>query len=190
VAKVKNNLVLHGISGMLGKQIVVRAQKDGTYVVSAAPKRAENAPVTEAQKAQQQRFKDAVTYARGARNMKVYQDAAKARKRTAHLVAVADFLHPPEIQAIDVSAYTGAVGQTIAITATDDVQVKTVGVLIAAEDGTLVEKGAAVVSTENASLWTYTATAAAGAKAVKIIVDVADLTGHVTEKTQALAAHA
>jgi len=188
MAKVRNNLVIHGLSGMLGKQLVIRRQKDGSFVVGAAPKRSDSATLSDAQKAQRQRFRDAVVYARGARGAPEYQEAAKARKTSAHLVAVADFLHPPEIEAIDASGYTGAAGQRITITAIDDVRVKTVGVLISTEDGTFIEKGAAVISPENPSQWTYMATAAASSETVKIVVDVADLAGHVTEKTAQVSA--
>jgi hypothetical protein len=99
---------------------------------------------------------------------------------------MADFLHPPEIEAIDVSAYHGAVGETIGITATDDVKVETVGVVITTADGTLVEKGSAAQS--DATRWTYTATKAAPAGDVKVIVDVADLANHVTEQTEPVSA--
>ena len=48
--------------------------------------------------------------------------------------------------------------------------VKTVGVLIATEDRTLVEKGSAVRSSTNNNQWVYTATANAPASSVKIVV--------------------
>jgi hypothetical protein len=173
---------------MLGKQLVVRRQKDGSFVVAAAPHRNPDATVSDAQKQQQAKFKQAILYARGAKNLPEYEAAAKARGISTHNVAVADFLHPPEIQAIDLSAYHGAVGQTIGITAVDDVKVNTVGVLITTDDGKVVERGAAVVTATDATRWTYTATAAAPSQAVKVVVDVADLAGHVTEKVEALAA--
>jgi len=182
VAKVTNNLVIHGLSGMLGKQIVVRRMKDGTFIVSAAPRRRTDAPLSEAQKAHLERFRRAVLYAKSARTRPEYQEAAKARGLSAQNVAVADFMHPPEIQSVDLSGYDGAAGQTIAITAVDDVLVKTVGVRITTADGTVVEKGTAVVSTDDPALWTYQATAAAPSGAVKVVVDAADLAGQVTEK--------
>lgn len=114
----------------------------------------------------------------------MYAEPAKARRQSSFNVAVADFLHPPEIQDIYVSSYKGATGETIAITATDDVMVKTVGVLIAADDGTLVEKGSAVRSTTNPNQWFYTATTTAPSASVKIVVDVADLAGQVVELSE------
>ena len=187
MAKVRNNLVIHGLSGMLGKQLVVRAKKNGSFVVAAAPRRGAGPP-SDAQKQQRERFRQALLYAKGAQAREEYQEAAAARGQSARNVAVADFMRPPEIRAIDLSGYDGAPEQTIRITAVDDVKVNTVGILIATEDGNLVEKGSAIASANDGTLWTYTTTAAAPHSAVKIVVDVADLAGHVTEKTEALAA--
>lgn len=182
MAKVRSNLVLHGLSGMLGKQIVIRKSKDG-YVLSAAPDRS-GLVMSAAQKAHQDQFRQAIAYSKGARSQPEYEAAAEARGLSTHNVAVADFLHPPEITKLDVSEYHGDVGQPIVITAIDDVKVKSVGVLISAEDGTFVEKGAAQQSTTDATLWTYTTTAKAKTGAVKIVADAADLAAHVTEEVE------
>ncbi len=61
---------------------------------------------------------------------------------------------------------------------------KTVGVMIVNDDGSLVEKGTAVADNANANEWLYTTKCAAGSSSVKIVVDVADLAGQVAEVTQ------
>lgn len=165
--------------GMIGKQVVVRKGGDGGHVVSAAPHRA-NVELSEAQKANLERFRQAIAYSRGAKSQPEYAQAAEARGMSTHNVVVADFLRPPEITKVDISGYHGEVGQPIVITAIDDVKVKAVVVLIAADDGRLVEKGAAVQAATDATHWTYTATAKAAANAVKIVADAADLADHVT----------
>ena len=80
------------------------------------------------------------------------------------------------------SAYTGAAGQSITITAVDDVKVKSVSVSIANDDGTVVEKGSAVVSAQNPDQWLYTTSAAASSASVKVVVDAADLPGKLPKK--------
>ena len=183
MAKILNNLVIHGLSGMLGKQVVIRRQKNGQYVLCAAPgRRAQE--LSTAQKQQQERFRQATVYAKGAQDTPEYQQLAKARGQTAYNVGIADFLHPPEIQHVDLSAYQGGAGQIIAVTAVDDVQVKTVGVRIATQDGTLVEKGSAMRSADSANQWHYTTTATAPSSLVNVIVEAADLAGHVVEATE------
>jgi hypothetical protein len=183
MAKVEQNLVIHGLSGMLGKQVVVRRQKNGEYVLAAAPGH-RTREMTEAQKQHLDRFRQAILYAKGAQKNAEYQDLAKARGHSAYNVAVADFLHPPEIQHIDIAGYHGAAGQTITITAVDDVKVKEVGVLLATDAGVLVEKGSATTSAENGHVWLYKTTAAAPSAAVKIVVDVADMAGQIAEETE------
>jgi hypothetical protein len=183
MAKVANNLVIHGLSGMLGKQVVVRRQKNGEYIVAAAPGHSSH-ELSEAQKQHRERFRQAILYAKSAQETPEYKDVAKARGQSAYNVAVADFLHPPEIQQIDLAGYKGAANESITVTAIDDMKVKTVGVMIVNDDGTLVEKGTAVVSPSAANQWVYKTTAAAGSASVKIVVDVADLAGQVAEVSQ------
>ncbi len=183
MAKVKNNLVIHGLSGMLGKQVVIRRQKNGEYILAAAPGRSTH-ELSDAQKQHQEKFRQAILYAKAAQGSTEYQELAKSRGQSNFNVAVADFMHPPEIQHIDLASYKGAPGESIRITAVDDVMVKTVGVLIATDDGTLVEKGAAVPVPNAPNQWLYTATAAAPSASVKIVVDVADLAGQVTEESE------
>ncbi len=183
MAKIQNNLIIHGLSGMLGKQVVVRRMKNGQYVLSAAPAN-RSQDVSAAQKEQRERFRQAILYAKGAQGMAEYQDVAEARGVSAFNVATADFLHPPEVQKIDVSGYHGAIDETIHIMATDDVKVKTVGVMIVNDDGTLVEKGTAVAGTANTNEWLYTTKCAAASSSVKIVVDVADLAGQVALVTE------
>ena len=153
---------------MIGKQVVIRKTKTERTSwllrrIEAAAQHRSSRDVSEAQKAHQERFRQAIDYSRGARDLPEYQQAAESRGTSVHNVAVADFLRPPEITAIDVSDYHGEVGQPIVITATDDVKVKSVGVLIAGENGTFIEKGAASVSPTDATRWTYTATVKAPA---------------------------
>ncbi len=180
MAKIQSNLVIHGLSGMLGKQVVVRRLKNGQYVLSAAPHR-RSRELSVAQKAHLEKFRQAIVYAKGAQGAPEYQDIARARELSAYNVAIADFLHPPEIRQIDLSSYHGKADDTIAIFAVDDVKVKTVGVMIVNDDGTLVEKGTAVVADQNSNQWLYTTKCAAGSTSVKIVVDVADLAGQVAE---------
>ena len=131
MAKVRGNLILQGVSGMIGKQLIIRKQKDGTYVLTAAPVVRAGREPTPAQKQQQERFRQAVLYAKAAKGKPEYEPVAEARGVSTFNVATADFFHPPEILDIDVSGYTGAAGETITIKAVDDVKVTKVGVLIA-----------------------------------------------------------
>lgn len=184
MAKVRNNLVLHGVSGMIGKQLVVRKRKGGEYVLSAAPSVAYGQEPTQKQKQQQEHFRQAVLYAKAAKNKPEYEPIAKSRGVSTFNVATADFFHPPEILDIDLSKYTGAPAEVITIKAVDDVKVTTVGVLIADDNNVLIEKGNAVVSPQDPHVWTYKTTVGVPVFSVKVLIDVADLAGQVTEQVK------
>jgi len=91
-------------------------------------------------------------------------------------VNVSGIIHPPEIHRIDISHYTGKAGESIEITAGDDINVPSVGVLIVSDDGVVVERGSAILSDRNPYSWTYVTKTASASRSVKIIVDVADVT--------------
>ncbi len=66
MAKIRSNMILHGVSGMIGKQIVIRQGKDGRGVLAAPPIVAEDREVSPKQKEQQEKFRQAIFYAKGA----------------------------------------------------------------------------------------------------------------------------
>jgi hypothetical protein len=89
---------------------------------------------------------------------RAYQRFAKVRNRRFDRVPVSDYLTPPEIEEIDLSAYQGRPRDVIRVLAFDDVQVVSVEVEIHTAAGVLVEKGEAKAAHD---VWTYVASAAA-----------------------------
>ena len=187
MAKVAKNIVLFGASGKLGDQIVIR-QRGGTTILSQAPGERKQEP-TEAQKVQQERFQEAVIYAKtqiaDADAKAEYAEKATGLK-SAYNVAVADFFHAPDIDEIDVTNYKGAVGETIRVRATDDFKVVQVQLSIYNADGTLVAQGDAEQQ-DNQLDWVYTATAAnESTEGDKIVVRASDKPGHIAEEEQVM----
>jgi hypothetical protein len=131
----------------------------------------------------QKRFQQAVIYAKVANstpemNERYIAKAKKLKGMTAYNVAVADFYNAPNIDTVDLSAYTGAAGDEIRIIASDDFAVKSVNVHISNVDGTLVEEGEAVSTVEN--LWIYTAVVDnENPEGYKIVVTASDFPGNV-----------
>lgn len=181
MAKSKNNVITHGLSGKIGDLLIFR-QVHGQTVVS---KVAEPPTTTsEKQAAHRKRFQQAVLYAKAAvespETGKLYKAAAKKGKRVFNL-AVADFFNAPDIDSIDVSEYSGNAGDRILVTATDDFAVKSVSVRIVNADGSLVEDGEAVQST--GALWIYTAAQNnENLEGDKIVITVADLPGNLSSE--------
>lgn len=56
-------------------------------------------------------------------------------------MALADFLHPPEILGVDLDGYSGKAEEIIKISAADDFCVKDVRVMIHKQNGKLIEEG-------------------------------------------------
>lgn len=136
------NIVIHGLSGKFGDDIVFRQYGDKTIATKSPGK---YPPPTDAQQQHRSRFQQACFYWKGIKNNQQVLDnykAAAGEGQTAYNIALADFLQGPDIEEIDVSAYTGKPGQIIRIKATDDFKVIAVNVSICNADGTLVEEGA------------------------------------------------
>ncbi|UOQ98419.1 hypothetical protein MUN81_02775 [Hymenobacter sp. 5317J-9] len=188
MAKVKNNIVTQGLSGTLVGQLVFRQTSRGT-VVSVAPQ-APSGPPTAGQTAQRERFQQAVLYAKGQSQdpavLAEYADEAKAQDISVYNVLLRDFMQAPNIGDVDLSQYTGKVGDVIGITATDDHAVQSVHVKIENSDGSLVEEGDAQQQADP-NQWRYTATARnASLAGDKITVSATDNPGHSVSKTRTL----
>jgi hypothetical protein len=187
MAQSKNNVLTHGLTGLVGDMIVFRSRGGKTFV-STKPKERTGEP-SENQKLHQGRFQEAILYAKTA----IADPATKAEysksitgNETAYNIAVADFFHAPDIKDVDLSNYSGKIGETITIRATDNFKVTEVSVSIFNADGTEVEHGLAVLSA-NGIDWLYTATAEnASLNGDRIVIRASDLPGNVTEEEKNL----
>ncbi|WP_310396609.1 hypothetical protein [Hymenobacter sp.] len=188
MAKVKNNIVTQGLSGMLGGQLVFRQTSRGTEV-SVAPQ-APTGPPTAGQTAQRTEFQQAVIYAKGQNQDPAVQAAygaeAKAQNLSVYNVLLRDFMQAPNITDVDLDEYTGQVGELIVVTADDDHAVKSVAVKIENSDGTLVEEGPAQRQADP-NLWHYRTTAPnASLAGDKITVTATDNPNHSTIASRTL----
>jgi hypothetical protein len=156
---------------------------DGKTIVSKTPEQPKTA--TEKQKMHRQRFQEAILYAKMATDDPETKSVYKSVSKRPFNLAVADFFHAPDIHAVDLSTYTGTVGEEIRITVSDDFAVKSVHVTIRNTDGTLVEEGEAVRRAGN--LWIYTATQNnENLSGDKILITASDLPGNITEEEKTL----
>jgi len=186
MAKVGNNILTHGLKGMVGDLIVFR-QRDGKTIVSSKPEH--HSPMSEAQLHHIQQFQEAVIYAKSVlcdpEKRDAYQHAAK-QGQTAYNVALADFLKAPHIEEIDVSGYNGQPGSSIRVRAVDDFKVVEVSVEIQNAEGKELEHGNAVCAV-NGLDWIYTATVQnIQLTNDKIIVRISDNPGHLVESSKVI----
>jgi hypothetical protein len=180
MAKSENNIITHGLSGKVGDMLVFRTV-NGKTIVSVPPS-GHHAP-TEKQKQQQSRFQEAVIYGKTVmvtpESRALYETSIEAGQ-SVYQVALADFMKAPDIKEVDVKNYTGAVGSTIRIRATDSFMVQSVNVTIYNADGSVVEQGTSM-RLANGVDWLYTSTAANdNLDGDKIVVTASDLPGNIT----------
>ena len=186
MAKVRDGSIVAGkLRGMVGDELVFRRRK-GETIVTARPEFDANREWSPAQTAQHELFRQGAIYAQKKMadpdEKAAYTAAAEGTTGTAFSAAVQDFLNLPEVEDVDLKTYTGAVGSTIEVTATDDMAVVNLHVRSEQLDGTLVEEGE-VVQVAHSPAWVYTATKANPATECKVTVTAADKPGHTGMKT-------
>ena len=183
MAIVRKNLVTQGLSGKLGKNLVFRQVGDET-IVTAAPVKNKYMP-SEAQKKQVSRFQSAILYAKKALQDELlkaaYQRRAKGN-RNAFNIAIADFLNPPKIEAIDASRYNGTIGSWLLMRIKDDHRVSGVNISIYHKDGTLIERGEATLQ-KNGLDWIYMAQKTnTHLEGTQLLICASDIPGNVSER--------
>jgi hypothetical protein len=173
-------VIFHGsIQGFRGKlgNLIFRQLPDGTTVVSKAPpkktrrqKKRAKLKRSPAQKAHNNRFREAVAYARAAQVKPLYVElAAVTPMNTAYNLALRDWWEPPVIQRIERQE------GRILVEATDNIMVSRVWVSILDEDGQLLEAGEGTRGAGDC--WEL----ASRAQGKTIIAEAWDLPGHVTK---------
>ena len=186
MAKVKLNPVVEQIRGGIGDLIFKRYEGEVIVVRKADMTDRE---WSEAQLAKREQFRQAALYGKLVMADPVtkarYVEAAKAQGQPVFSLTVADFFNAPSVDEVDLSAYTGKVGDVIVIRASDDFEVKDVSVVLTKGDGSPVESGVATETPVRSGRWVYTATVemAAGTP-VRIAVTAIDRPGHRAVKTE------
>ncbi|MEO5977943.1 MAG: hypothetical protein ABIS36_07325 [Chryseolinea sp.] len=191
MAIVKNNPLLHGVSGKIGEMII--RQYNGKTVVSKRPEKSNVS--TQSQREKRNRFSEASRYARTHMNnpelKAMYETGMTEKKRSPYLVATTDFLTPPTVHHVVMPKSPGRVGAKLQIKATDDFKVVSVKVSILDYDGKLVESGNAKPAPSSKTHWNYKLkiTSALSSENV-VIVEASDFAGNIARASWILVDHA
>lgn len=176
MAIVKRNIIVEGLSGSLGGQLVFQRGRGGRTIVRAMPTPSERPP-TESQLTTRARFAQASAYARQAKDHAIYVEKARGTNKSAYNVAVADWFRPPDVVHIDLSQWHGGIGETLRMQVQDNVYVEHVNVLITDENGEMVETGSASAEA-NGIWWQYVTTVDHPGGNAMVVVSASDLPGN------------
>ena len=166
MAKVHKNLIVQGLSGKFGGQVVFRQLRDGRTIVCAVPDFSGRV-LSKEQKAHHAKFKLGAAYAKAAAKTEPkYAELAAGTMKNAYNVALADFFHPPVIHSVE------RVDSFLDIQASDDVKVAKVLVTIFDEVGNVLERGEATQI--DGAFWCYEL-----GQEGRVLVEAWDLPGNV-----------
>jgi hypothetical protein len=181
MAQSKENVLVKGMSGTIGRLLTFR-QRAGKTIVSKLLKPTTQPP-TEKATTVRTKFKAGTIYAQAAAKDPVKGPLYKAAAQgdiSAYNIALADAFNAPEVFGLNTKDYHGAVGNTIMVQAKDDFKVATVSVSVQDAAGNLVEQGNAVMQ-QNELDWLYTTTqgnpALTGSKILAVATDLPGNTG-------------
>jgi len=179
MADVNLNALIDGLSGKVGKKVVMR-QRGGRTFLTTRPER--SGIISEKQRVHRERFQRAVRYARTSmlvpERKAEYLAAVKGSAfMTAFTAAVTDHMKAPQIDEIDVEGYTGAIGEPIIVRTATPFKFVSVKISIQQANGTVIESGNAV-TLGNRTEWGYQSTTNIPVLVgMKLVVTVADRPG-------------
>lgn len=181
MSKSSNNVVTHGLSGMVGGMLVFK-QVNGKTIVAQRPRKSSKAPSTD-QLERQQKFKEASLFAKSIIQDPLYKplyESLAGNGKSSYNIAFADYFKSPVLSGANLSGYTGEIGQTITVQAIDDVKVQEVNVIVKKADGTVLESGEATLL-PNGLDWKYECTVAnAELSGTLVSFTARDVPGNVT----------
>ncbi len=182
MADVNLNALIDGVSGKVGKKLVLR-QRGGRTLLASRPQL--SGIISDKQMAQRERFRKAAQFARAT----LLKPALKAEYEAmvkgeefmnAFTAAIADYLKAPEIASINIDNYKGQVGDPLVITSASDYKLIGVKVSLLKADGTVLESGDATSGGTRLE-WTYAGTSViADLTGVKAVIVATDRPGNQT----------
>lgn len=160
MAKSKDNVVMQGASGRIGRNLVFRQRGDQT-IIAKTPRITTDRVMTAKQIAVQHRFYDATQYAKSVmldEDLKAEYKAKANVNQSAYNVAFKDYFADPEVRRVDDRAYEGEVGDKISFHVKDVMVLRSLSVEILDSEDAVIESGAAVLKDRSETEWVYTTT--------------------------------
>lgn len=160
MAKSKDNIVMQGASGRIGRNLVFRQRGDQT-IIAKTPRIPTDRVMTAKQVVVQNKFYDATQYAKSVMlddDLKAMYKKKANVNQSAYNVAFKDYFVNPELRRVDDRAYEGEVGDVISFQVKDVFMLQSLNVEILDAQDAIIESGAAVLKDKSDSVWLYVAT--------------------------------
>lgn len=160
MAKSKDNVVMQGASGRIGRNLVFRQRGDQT-IIAKTPRIPTDRVMTAKQVAVQYKFYDATQYAKSVMlddDLKAEYKSKTNVNQSAYNLAFRDYFKDPELRRVDDRTYEGEVGNKISFLVKDVMVLRSLSVEILDDQDAVIESGAAVLKDKSDSEWLYTAT--------------------------------
>ena len=184
MARVHNNFLTKGLSGMIGQQMVFRSWKGKTYL-SIAPKKPTKQSAK--QKENRSKFQMATGYAKRMMTDPVMKAeykkiADKLKLPNAYTAAITEYMRKPEIYKLDLAKYTGKADEEIKVKASKNgFDIQEVEVVIIDKDGEVIEGGKATKGIVGD--WTYrTKVQVEDKETTRYLVRIRERTGNIIER--------
>ncbi len=179
MSNTKENVLTRTYKGKFGDQVVFRNR--GELSIMAKPPKKSLTSASDAQLLVRRRFKVASRWAKQAlqdpATLATYTAMASGMK-SPYVMAVTNYLCPPEVREIVTSGYKGNPGNTISVVATDDFRVTGVNIKITDAYGILIEQGSCTEDL-SADCWVFTATTAiSNTTGVVVTAEAMDVPNH------------
>jgi hypothetical protein len=184
MARIRNNNLTRGLSGMVGGQMVFRTWNGKTYLSNAPSKPKKQ---SKRQKENRMKFKEATAFAKTmmldpVKKAEYKSIADKLQLPNAYTAAITEYMRKPEIQKVDTSKYTGKEDEEIKVVVTKkSFEVQEVEVIIVDKNGVVIEEGKA--AKDLGSEWIYrTKLTLDDKEGVQFLIRARERTGNFVEK--------
>ena len=146
-----------GFAGMRGKVGNMVHRQVGNLQIAGALPDFSTRVLSDKQVASNNRFKESGVAWKGLPSAvkNTYKARAKELNSSPCGLHKKNYCQPPSVESIDLSGYTGQAGQSIAVRATDLVEVARIDVTIREAGGNVVESGAATPGIGGSMDWVY-----------------------------------
>jgi hypothetical protein len=184
MARIRNNNLTRGLSGMVGGQMVFRTWNGKTYLSNAPSKPKKQ---SKRQKENRMKFKEATAFAKRmmldpVKKAEYKAIADKLELPNAYTAAITEYMRKPEIKKVDTSNYTGKENEEIKVEVTKkNFEVQEVEVIIVDKNGVVIEEGKA--TKEPYSDWVYkTTTTIHELEGIQFLIKARERTGNFVER--------